>query len=58
MKNLTTLYMVLIQSSFVIFCSTHDSLQQFLAFKDLYIEANLRNNLLMKLYKIIILTST
>ena len=44
--NLTTLYMVLFQSSFEIFCSTHGSLWQFLAFKDLYILTNLRNKFL------------
>ena len=42
--------MVLFQSSFVILCSTQHSLQQFLAFKDLYIQTTLRNKLL-KLYK-------
>ena len=49
--NLTALYMVLFQSSFVIFCSTHGSLWQFLAFKNLYIQTNLRNKFLKKLYK-------
>ena len=49
--NLTTLYMVLFQSSFEIFCSTHGSLWQFLAFKDLYIPTNLRNKFLKKFYK-------
>ena len=43
--------MVLFQSSFVILCSTHGSLQQFLAFKDIYIQTNLRNKFLKKLYK-------
>ena len=44
--------MVLFQSSFVIPCSAHGSLQQFLAFKDLYIQnSNLRNKFLKKLYK-------
>ena len=42
--------MVLFQSSFVIFCFTHGSLWQFLALKDLYIQANLRNKFLKKLY--------
>ena len=40
------MYMVLFQSSFVILCSTHDRLQQFLAFRDLYIQTNLRNKFL------------
>ena len=43
--------MVLFQPSFVIFCSTHGSLQQFLALKGLYIQTNLRNKFLKKLYK-------
>ena len=38
--------MVLFQSSFVNFCSTHGSLWQFLAFKDLYIPTNLPNKFL------------
>ena len=38
--------MVLFQSNFVILCSTRDSLQQFLAFKDFYIQTNLRNKFL------------
>ena len=42
--------MVLFQSSFVILCSTNGSLQQFLAFKDLYIRTNIKK-LLKKLYK-------
>ena len=45
--------MILFQSSFVILCSTDRSLQQFLAFKDLYIQTSLRNKLLKMLYKII-----
>ena len=43
--------MVVFQSSFVIPCSTHGSLKQFSAFKDLYIQTNFRNKLLKKLYK-------
>ena len=43
--------MALFQSSFVILCSQHASLYQFLAFKDLYIQTNLRNKFLIKLYK-------
>ena len=43
--------MVLFQSSFVFFCSTHGSLEQFLAFKDLYIQTIVRNKFLKKLYK-------
>ena len=42
--NLTTLYMVLFQYSSVIFCSTQDSLQQILAFMNLHIQTNLREN--------------
>ena len=42
--------MVLFQSSFVILCSTHGSLHQFLTFKDLYIRTNLSNKFLKKLY--------
>ena len=34
--------MVLSQSSFVTFYSTHGHLKQFLAFKDLHIQTNLR----------------
>ena len=49
--NLTTLYMVLVQPSFVILCSTHGSLQRLLAFKELYIQTNLRNKFLKKFYK-------
>ena len=43
--------MVIFQSSFVILCSINGSLQQFLAFKDLYIPTNFRNEFLKKLYK-------
>ena len=43
--------MVLFQPSFVILCSTNGSLQQVLAFKDLYIRTNLRNKFLKKFYK-------
>ena len=51
--NLTELYMVLFQSSFVILYSSHGSLYQFLAFMDLYIQTDLRNRFLNKLYKTI-----
>ena len=52
------MYMVIFQSSFVIFCSRHGSLQQFLAFKDLYIQTNLCNKFLKSFTKPWILTST
>ena len=38
--------MVLFQSSFVILSSSHDSLKQFLVFKNLYIQTNVRNKFL------------
>ena len=43
--------MVLFQSSFVILCSTYGTLKQFLVFKNLYIQTNLGNKFLKKLYK-------
>ena len=38
--------MVIFLSSFVILCSTHGSLKQLLAFKDLYIQTNLHKEAL------------
>ena len=43
--------MVLFQSSFVILYSTDGSLQQFLVFKELYIQTSLCNKFFKKLYK-------
>ena len=43
--------MVFFKSSCAILCSTHGSLQQLLAFKDLYIQTNLHSKFLKKFYK-------